>query len=112
MSTEHKHAVTSGDGHDAIEADVVPVPGPRLGGSGSWRRRRYGSTPLHDLPPWKVQALDRCFCVILKLRWIIMLCIGYNSTDKLPFVTMGSGSLAAMSVFEHGYKDDMTVRHS
>ncbi|GMF23053.1 unnamed protein product [Phytophthora fragariaefolia] len=30
------------------------------------------------------------------------------STDKLPYVTMGSGSLAAMSVFEHGYKDDMT----
>lgn len=34
----------------------------------------------------------------------------HGSTDKLPFVTMGSGSLAAMSVFEHGYKDDMTVR--
>lgn len=35
----------------------------------------------------------------------------HGSTDKLPFVTMGSGSLAAMSVFEHGYKDGMTVRH-
>lgn len=32
----------------------------------------------------------------------------HGSTDKLPFVTMGSGSLAAMSVFECGYKDDMT----
>jgi 20S proteasome subunit beta 2 len=32
----------------------------------------------------------------------------HGSTDKLPFVTMGSGSLAAMSVFEHGYKDNMT----
>ncbi|RLN51622.1 hypothetical protein BBJ29_009464, partial [Phytophthora kernoviae] len=32
----------------------------------------------------------------------------HGSTDKLPFVTMGSGSLAAMSVFEYGYKDDMT----
>ena len=32
----------------------------------------------------------------------------HGSTDKLPFVTMGSGSLAAMSVFEAGYKDDMT----
>ena len=31
----------------------------------------------------------------------------HGSTDKLPFVTMGSGSLAAMSVFEAGYKDDM-----
>mmetsp|Transcript_5551 Transcript_5551/g.7820 ORF Transcript_5551/g.7820 Transcript_5551/m.7820 type:complete len:287 (-) Transcript_5551:17-877(-) len=32
----------------------------------------------------------------------------HGSTDKLPFVTMGSGSLAAMSVFETGYKDDLT----
>ncbi|TDH65145.1 hypothetical protein CCR75_006854 [Bremia lactucae] len=32
----------------------------------------------------------------------------HGSTDKLPFVTMGSGSLAAMSVFEHGYYDEMT----
>ncbi len=31
----------------------------------------------------------------------------HGSTDKLPFVTMGSGSLAAMSVFEAGYKDGM-----
>ena len=26
----------------------------------------------------------------------------HGSTDKLPFVTMGSGSLAAMSIFEAG----------
>ena len=32
----------------------------------------------------------------------------HGSTDKLPFVTMGSGSLAAMSVFEKGYKDGLT----
>ncbi len=32
----------------------------------------------------------------------------HGSTDKLPYVTMGSGSLAAMSVFEAGYKEDMT----
>mmetsp|Transcript_2478 Transcript_2478/g.8448 ORF Transcript_2478/g.8448 Transcript_2478/m.8448 type:complete len:299 (-) Transcript_2478:107-1003(-) len=31
----------------------------------------------------------------------------HGSTDKLPFVTMGSGSLAAMSVFEAGYRDGM-----
>ncbi|KAF9433519.1 proteasome core particle subunit beta 2 [Entomortierella beljakovae] len=31
----------------------------------------------------------------------------HGSTDKLPYVTMGSGSLAAMSVFESGYKPDM-----
>jgi 20S proteasome subunit beta 2 len=33
----------------------------------------------------------------------------HGSTDKLPYVTMGSGSLAAMSVFESKWKADMTV---
>jgi 20S proteasome subunit beta 2 len=32
----------------------------------------------------------------------------HGSTDKLPFVTMGSGSLAAMAVLESGYKDGLT----
>lgn len=31
----------------------------------------------------------------------------HGSTGRLPYVTMGSGSLAAMSVFETGYRDDM-----
>ena len=31
----------------------------------------------------------------------------HGSTDKNPYVTMGSGSLAAMSVFETAYKEDM-----
>ena len=31
----------------------------------------------------------------------------HGSTSKLPYVTMGSGSLAAMSVFETEYKDGM-----
>ncbi|KIJ25571.1 hypothetical protein M422DRAFT_781668 [Sphaerobolus stellatus SS14] len=31
----------------------------------------------------------------------------HGSTDKLPYVTMGSGSLAAMGVFESGWKADM-----
>lgn len=31
----------------------------------------------------------------------------HGSTDKLPFVTMGSGSLAAMAVFERFYKPNM-----
>lgn len=31
-----------------------------------------------------------------------------GSVDKLPYVTMGSGSLAAMGVFEDGYKPGMT----
>lgn len=33
----------------------------------------------------------------------------HGSTDKLPYVTMGSGSLAAMSVFESGWRPDMEV---
>lgn len=32
----------------------------------------------------------------------------HGSTDKLPYVTMGSGSLAAMAVFETGWKPSMT----
>ena len=32
----------------------------------------------------------------------------HGSTDKLPYVTMGSGSLAAMSVFETLWKPGMT----
>jgi len=32
----------------------------------------------------------------------------HGSTDSLPYCTMGSGSLNAMSVFEAGYKDGMT----
>lgn len=34
----------------------------------------------------------------------------HGSTDELPYVTMGSGSLAAMAVFEAKYKKDLTVR--
>lgn len=33
----------------------------------------------------------------------------HGSTDKLPFVSMGSGSLGAMAMLEAGYKDGMTV---
>ncbi|EPQ53393.1 hypothetical protein GLOTRDRAFT_131475 [Gloeophyllum trabeum ATCC 11539] len=32
----------------------------------------------------------------------------HGSTDKLPYVTMGSGSLAAMAVFESAWKPNMT----
>ena len=34
----------------------------------------------------------------------------HGSTDKLPFVTMGSGSLAAMAVFEAKWRKNMSVR--
>ena len=33
----------------------------------------------------------------------------HGSTDKLPYVTMGSGSLAAMAVFESQWKPDLDV---
>ncbi len=34
----------------------------------------------------------------------------HGSTDKLPYVTMGSGSLAAMAVFESGWRPNLEVR--
>lgn len=33
----------------------------------------------------------------------------HGSTDRLPYVTMGSGSLAAMAVFERDWKPNMTL---
>jgi len=33
----------------------------------------------------------------------------HGSTDYLPFTTMGSGSLAAMSVLESEYREDLTI---
>lgn len=36
----------------------------------------------------------------------------HGSTDRLPFATMGSGSLAAMSIFEQGYKDNMEEKEA
>merc|ERR1711988_1208287 len=36
----------------------------------------------------------------------------HGSTDNLGYATMGSGSLAAMSVFEARYKDDMEVNEA
>ena len=32
----------------------------------------------------------------------------HGSTDKLPYVTMGSGSMAAMAIFETQWKQNMT----
>lgn len=36
----------------------------------------------------------------------------HGSTDQLPYATMGSGSLAAMSIFESQYKDDMDEKEA
>ena len=36
----------------------------------------------------------------------------HGSTDKLPYVTMGSGSLAAMAVFESSWRAGLDVRPS
>jgi 20S proteasome subunit beta 2 len=33
----------------------------------------------------------------------------HGSTDKLPYVTMGSGSLAAMAIFESFWRANMEV---
>ena len=34
----------------------------------------------------------------------------HGSTDKLPYVSMGSGSLAAMATFEDRFRPNMDVR--
>ncbi len=34
----------------------------------------------------------------------------HGSTDKLPYVTMGSGSLAAMAIFESSWRPNLEVR--
>lgn len=36
----------------------------------------------------------------------------HGSSDSLPYVTMGSGSLAAMAVFEARYKSDMDEKEA
>lgn len=36
----------------------------------------------------------------------------HGSTDRLPFVTMGSGSIAAMTALECGYKDDLSLEEA
>jgi len=36
----------------------------------------------------------------------------HGSTDKLPYATMGSGSLAAMAVFEAGYKENLEEKEA
>jgi len=36
----------------------------------------------------------------------------HGSTDRLPFCTMGSGSLAAMAVFESKYRDDLEEKEA
>jgi len=36
----------------------------------------------------------------------------HGSVDRLPFATMGSGSLAAMAVFERGYKDHLEEKEA
>jgi 20S proteasome subunit beta 2 len=36
----------------------------------------------------------------------------HGSTDRLPYATMGSGSLAAMAVFESKYKDDLEEKEA
>jgi len=80
------------------------------------------------------QYRQLCFIAMILYMWELMQCIvqghidGFlvlggvdktgshiyritskGSTDKLPYATMGSGSLASMSVFESDWKPNMTV---
>lgn len=36
----------------------------------------------------------------------------YFSTSYLPYATMGSGSLAAVSILETKYRDDLTLEEA
>ncbi|KAG8343962.1 putative Proteasome subunit [Trypanosoma vivax] len=36
----------------------------------------------------------------------------HGSTDRLPFVSMGSGSIAAMAALETGYKENLTLQEA
>jgi hypothetical protein len=49
------------------------------------------------------------FFDILPMQWLILQIYPHGSTDTLPFATMGSGSLAAMAVFESKYKEGLSV---
>jgi hypothetical protein len=53
--------------------------------------------------------LSFCSTWRLTMRDLLLQVYPHGSTDTLPFATMGSGSLAAMSVFESRYKEDLTV---
>lgn len=46
------------------------------------------------------------------MRDLILQVYPHGSKDTHPFATMGSGSLAAMSVFESRYKENLTVNVS
>jgi len=39
-------------------------------------------------------------------------CYAYGSTDSLPYVTMGSGSLAAMSILENSYRLNLGLQEA
>ena len=47
-------------------------------------------------------------------RSLFVSCLAFvdssDSTDKLPYVAMGSGNFAAMAIMEAAFKDGMTVR--
>ena len=49
------------------------------------------------------------FFDILAMQSLILQIYPHGSTDTLPFATMGSGSLAAMAVFESKYNEGLSV---
>ncbi|KAG8141793.1 putative Proteasome subunit beta type protein [Naja naja] len=59
---------------------------------------------LHSLSTGR---LPRVVTANRMLKQMLFSIYPHGSTDKLPYVTMGSGSLAAMAVFEAKFKPDM-----
>ena len=91
---------------------ILQLPRLCVSGISPWRGRFYRPTPPHGVLIWLVKfnsnsaAIFECnsyyICIVPQIY-------PHGSTDTLPFATMGSGSLAAMAVFESKYREGLTV---
>ena len=89
-------------GHDHVETDALPVRD----------RLHLGSLRLL-MPSYSYQGHIGAALVLggVDVTGPQLFTIHpHGSTDKLPYVTMGSGSLAAMAVFEARWQPNMEVR--
>lgn len=86
------------DGHDDAQADALQVcPPPPLASADHVTKRHQGQIGAALVLGGIDETGPHLFTVA-----------PHGSTDKLPYVTMGSGSLAAMAVFESGWSPKMT----
>ena len=96
-------STASGDGHDHVKAVPLPV---------GYSIRIIKSDIIH--PTNRYQGHVGAALVLGGVDSTgphLFTVAPHGSTDKLPYVTMGSGSLAAMAVFESSWKPNMSVSH-